>query len=256
MGVMPDTRALLAVDVIASASNPGYHRDRLWGELSAMLTNGLSAAGLTPQEVVQYEPTGDGALYTFPDNRLGILVDLAQRLDELAAERNRWTKPDIRLRIAVEVGAVGEGPEYYSPRVDLNRLLGAPVFKALIGRCITENTDGLGNSAVHSGLVVSDQVFRGVFGGAYTALVRETEFVQLSLVHKEFHERAWIRVPGVDARTLAEFAGEIDPAEASSDVESVAGRTVQVTNTITGNAKNSVQAGVVYGGVHLGRGRG
>jgi hypothetical protein len=255
MGVMPDTRALLAIDVIASASNPGYYRDRLWGELNGLLGAGFRDAGLTPEEVVQYEPAGDGGLYTFPDNRLGVLVDLAHRLDGLAAERNRWTKPDIRLRVAVEVGAVGDGPGYYSPKVDLDRLLGAPVFKALLGRCIDEHTDDLGNCAVHSGLILSDQVFRGVFGGDYTGLVRGNEFVELSAVRKEFSEQAWVRVPGVDTRSLAHFAAEIDSSEADPDTESAAERPVRVTNTITGTAKNSVQAGVVNGGVHLGRGR-
>jgi hypothetical protein len=256
MGIMPNTRALLAVDVIASASNPGYHRDRLWGALTEMLRSGFVAAGLTLEEVVQYEPTGDGALYTFPATRLGVLVDLAHRLDELAADRNCWSKPDIRLRIAVEVGAVGDAPGYYSPKVDLSRLLGASAFKALVKRCIAENTDDQGNCSVNSGLIVSDPAFRSAFGGDYTTLVRESEFVQLAAVHKEFSEQAWVRIPGVDARTLTEFASETSASDTTQEVESVVGVPMRVTNTVSGTMKNSVQAGVVYGGVNLGRGQG
>jgi hypothetical protein len=256
MAVMPGTRALLAVDVIGSARNPGYHRDRLWGELTAMLRSGFDAAGLTPAEVVGYEPTGDGALYTLPDNRLGALVDLTQRLDELAANRNRWSKPDIRLRVAVEMGAVGDGPDYYSPKVDLNRLLGASAFKELVKRCVTENTDELGNCPINSSLIVSGPAFRSVFGGDYTTLVRETDFVRLAAVHKEFNEQAWVRVPGVDTRTLAKFADEITTSEPVEDVEPMAGSSVRVTNTVTGTMTDSQQFGVVNGGVRIGRGRG
>jgi hypothetical protein len=255
MTTMPGTRALLAVDVIGSARNPGYHRDRLWGELTAMLRSGFDAVGLTPAEVVGCEPTGDGALYTLPDHRLGVLVDLAQRLDELAANRNRWSKPDIRLRVAVEIGAVGDGPAYYSPKIDLNRLLGAAAFKELVNRCVTENTDELGNCPINSSLIVSGPAFRSVFGGDYTTLVRETEFVRLAAVHKEFNEQAWVRVPGVDARTLARFAEEITSSEPAEDVEAAAGMPMRVTNTVNGSMTDSVQAGVVTGGVHIGRGR-
>jgi hypothetical protein len=255
MGEMPATRALLGIDVIASASSPGYHRDRLWGALTALLSEALRTSGLTPDEVASYETTGDGALYTFPDHRLGVVVDLAQRLDELAAERNRWHKPDIRVRVAIEVGAVGDGPAYFSPKVDTNRLLDAPAFKSLVVRCIAENTDQRGLCSVNSGLVLSDAAFRGVFGGAYTTLVRETDFVALSVVNKEFSERAWVRIPGVDARTLAEYASEIAQPDTEPDTGSFPVPPMRVTNTVSGNMKNSVQAGVVYGGVNLGGGR-
>lgn len=248
---MPDTRALLGVDVIGSASNPGYHRDALWGELSQMLRTALTESGITPDEVKKYEPTGDGALYAFSAARLGTAVDLSDRLGELAADRNRWEKPDIRLRIAVEIGAVGDGTGYYSPTIWLTRLLGADAFKHLVNECISANTDRQGNSPISSALIVSQNAFRSVFGGDYTK-VRETDFAELTVANKEFSEPAYVRIPGVDARTIAELATR-QPATASQETDETARGSVTVRNTSHGPMKDSFQIGVVHGGVHHNR---
>lgn len=255
MGAMPDTRALLGVDVVASAGNPGYHLDRVWGALSEMLSEALDASGITPDDVVRYEPVGDGALYTFPNDRLGAVVDLSDRLDKLAERHNRWHKPDLRLRVAVELGAVGDGPGYDAPRIRLNRMLAADTFKALVNTCVGANADEKGNSPVNSGLIMSDAAFRSVFGGDYTSLVRQTDFAPLDVVNKEFTDRAWVRVPGVDARTLAEFAEHLEPSIDGNDEETATTYPMRVTNHISGNAEHSLQAGIVTGGVYFGRDR-
>lgn len=247
MGGMPDTRALIGVDVIASASNPGYHLQRLAGALNTMLGQAFAATGITPDEVLQNEQLGDGALYVLPGNRLGALVDLSDHLDKLAGQHNQWSKPDLRLRIAIDTGPVGDPGGYYSPKIRLARLLDAQRFRALVQRCVDENTDAKGNSAVHSGLIMSDAARQTVFGGDYTS-VRENDFVKYEVTTKESTETAWSRVPGVDARTLTDYlADTTDTAELRQETDD---RVTHITNTITGQVRNAIQAGVLYGGVH------
>lgn len=246
MVLMPDSQALLGVDVIGSASSPGYHRDRQWGALSTMLGTALTSSGITPDMVRHYEPTGDGALYTLPRHRLGTVVDLTDRLDKLAAEHNRWNKPDIRLRVSIEIGPVGPEPGYFTPKIYLARMLGAAEFRALVNECIQRNTDPVGNSSINTGLILSNAAFREVFAGDYTDVVRQTEFARLPVTSKEFSDTAWIRVPGLDAHTLARFAAGTD-ADAPRPAA-----THSTINHVGGNMTDSVQAEVVKGGIHFG----
>lgn len=239
---MPETRVLLGVDVIGSAANPGYHYNALWRALERMLGTALAESGIPPGELLDVEPGGDGALYTLPNHRLGTMLDLTARLDELAATHNRSRKPEIRLRMAVEMGAVGDETGYYAPKVRLSRLLNAAAFKALMRRCLTEGPDG----SVNSGLIVSSPAFREAFGGAYTANVRQHEFAEIEASEKEFREKAWVRVPGLDSRTLTEFAEA--PATAPAPPGSGRGR---VVNQVFGSM-NGVQAGDVHGDIHFG----
>lgn len=255
MALMPDSRALLGVDVIASASSPGYHRDRQWGALSAMLGTALAHSGITPEMVVHYEPTGDGALYTLPSHCLGTVFDLTDRLDTLAAEHNRWQKPDIRLRVSIDIGAVGEEPGYYTPKIYLTRMLGAAAFRTLVNTCIRDNADDVGNSVVHTALIVSGAAFREVFGGDYTRL-RRADFAELPVTSKEFSDTAWIRVPGFDARTLARTAAEsAEPTEQGGALQRDSDQAGSLVNYVHGSMTGSVQARVIEGDIHFGKDR-
>jgi hypothetical protein len=248
MDVMPETRALLGVDVIGSAANEGHHYDPLWRALDRMLGRALAGRGIPDDEVLDYEPGGDGALYTLPSRRLGGVLDLADDLDRLAAEHNRSRKPDIRLRIAVEVGAVGEGPGYFAPKIWRGRLLNSAAFKELMKHCLHKRPEG----SVNTGLIVSAPAFREAFGGDYTAVVRRHDFVEIEASEKEFTEPAWVRVPGLDSRTLAEFvsASQAKPETPKPVVEPEA----KVVNQVYGTM-NGVQAGDVHGDINFGTGR-
>jgi hypothetical protein len=217
-----------------------------------MLAEALEGSGITPGDVVRHEPVGDGALYVFPDRLLGSVVDLAERLDKLAERHNRWQQPLLRLRVAVHVGAVGDEPGLYAPMTHLNRLLDADSFKALVNRCVEANGDGQGTSTVNSGMIMSAAAFRTVFGGDYTSLVHDSDFAELDVANKEFAERAWVRVPGVSRATLAGLIDDErlpDVAEQEVSVD----HTIHVNNYVRGRMENSVQAGVVHGGVYFGR---
>lgn len=254
MELVPESQVLLGVDVIGSARNPGHHLNPLWLSLARMLNAAFQASGIRDDELTDVELAGDGALYTLPTSRLGTVLDFSQRLDQLAAEHNRWRKPDIRLRIAVEMGVVGEEPGYYAAKIYRSRLLNAPVFKRLVERCLAERPDG----SVNTGLIVSGQVYREAFGGDYTQLVKPADFAELEVTNKEFTERARVRVPGFDARSLTEFAvaagaPEDQHNETRQDVDAAGpDGGVRVTNRVVGDM-HGVQAGIVHGDITFGR---
>ncbi|HEX6352695.1 hypothetical protein [Actinophytocola sp.] len=52
-----------------------------------------------------------------------------------------------------------------------------------------------------------------MFGGDHTALVRQAEFAEVSVAIKEFRDRAWVRVPGFDARSLRGFIADEEETE-------------------------------------------
>ncbi|MET0234794.1 MAG: hypothetical protein ABW224_09175 [Kibdelosporangium sp.] len=236
MNPLPQHRALLGVDVIGSARNPGHHLGALKAATDTMTRVALAESGILATHVTDWQSTGDGVLVTLPSSDLGALFDTATRMEELAAQHNRWSKPEVRLRIAIHVGPVGDEPGYYEPRIAHSRLLNAPAFKKIVERCLAERPDG----SVNTGLIVSDDAFRTVFGGDHTRLVRQPEFASITVQDKEFSQPAWIRIPGFEARSLT--AAPRQPASTAS-----------VQNVVTGDM-HGVQAHTIHGGITFGQG--
>ncbi|GAB3584984.1 hypothetical protein GCM10027445_61900 [Amycolatopsis endophytica] len=247
MTVMPESRVLLGVDVIGSAAQPGHYRRALWAALNRMLEAALSESGIGPEEVIDHEYTGDGALYTLPSTRLGSVVDLTQYLERRAGEHNRWHRPDLRLRLAVEVGAVGDSPGYYGPKISHSRLLNAGAFRRVLGRCLEEGD----SEAPNTGLILSGAAFRETFAADYVHSVRRAEFAELTIHEKEFREQAWIRVPGFDARTLTAFS---QPLPAPQPSASARGEHPQSVHNQVNGIMRGLQAGVIHGSVTFGEG--
>jgi hypothetical protein len=239
MDLVAEQRVLLGLDVIGSASAPGAELNRVAGAWQTILHDALRAGGIGASDVLASEAQGDGAVLTLPYPLLGKVVDLAQRLHERAAAHNRTSRPEIRLRIAVHAGPLPEHG-YARTRIDHARLLDAPVLKELLARCHETADDG-----AHTGLVLSDQVFRSVFGGDHTELVRSTEFAELAVSAKEFRTNAWVRVPGFDARSLAALS---TPGRKTAEPDAAG-----VHNQVNG-VMNGVQAGTVHGGITFGAG--
>ncbi|GGP41966.1 hypothetical protein [Saccharothrix coeruleofusca] len=238
MNRIPEHRALFGVDVVGAARNEGHHLTAVRQAVDMMVEQALRRGGIGSADVLEWETTGDGALLTLPSGWLGALLDVAHHLDTIAEEHNRWYKPDIRFRIAVEVGPVGPQPGLYEPKIAHARLLGAPAFKELFARCAEHNPD------TTTCLILSEQALRAVFGGGYTRYARRSDFAPVPVRHKEFVETAWVRVPGFDARSIREFAARAEPRESPATPHSV-------TNTVHGTM-NGVQAGTITGGVHIG----
>jgi hypothetical protein len=243
MELVPESRVLLGVDVVGSASNPGYYLSPLVRTVNRMLDTAIRASGIRDDEILDVESGGDGALYTLPSSRLGSVLDFSERLDQLVAKHNQWQKPDIRLRIAVELGAVGDAAGYYPAKIYRSRLMNATAFKKLLARCLSERPPG----SVNTALIVSAPAFREAFGGDYTELVKRVDFAEMPVAEKEFQETSWVRVPGLDANSVANIAAADQVTDSAT---AVMDRTV-VTNHVNG-AMHGVQAGIVSGGITIG----
>jgi hypothetical protein len=236
--LVPQHRALLGVDVIGSARNPGYHLNAVRTILDEVLDLALTRSGIASSEVLKRDSTGDGALLTLPSERLGGVLDAAHHLENALAERNKWHKPEVRLRIAVEVGPVGDESGFYAAKITLTRLLDAAAFKELVKRRFGAQGDDGANTA----LIISDHAWRTAFSGDHTRAMRQSEFAPLSVRDKEYATTAWVRIPGLDASAGGAPAHPpaFDPAEHGRVVN-------QVHGTMHG-----VQAGVVNGNITLG----
>lgn len=242
MDTVPDSRVLFGVDVVESATHPGYHLDAIPRVLNGLLSRTFTESGIQDRDIIDAETAGDAVLYTLPTHCLGKVVDAGQRLEASTLEHNRWSKPEVRLRIAVEQGSVADSGGYHHPKITRARLLESDVFKAVLSR-------SFGNHAEDppcTGLIVSAAVFKQVFAGNYTALVHRGDFAEVHVSKKELHETAYIRVPGLDAERISEHAGE---HRAKTHPPQAPGPAVH--NHVTGNMRG-VQAGNIHGNVNVG----
>ena len=247
MDAVPEHRALLGVDVVGSGGLAGYHLSAVPEAVNTLVDRAFVKIGLDPVgDVLHREHTGDGAWLTVSSTCVGALMEAAYALDELARERNRWRKPDILLRLAIEEGPVGAPGGFYHPKIVLARLLDGSAFKGLFARCATEKPD-----TVATGLVISGRVKDDVFGGNYTSsAVRSDQFVELTVEHKEFRSSAWAYIPGFDTASLARLA-ETRP-EVPESKDATEARNQVVANNV-GRDMWTVQTDQVHGGVTFGR---
>ncbi|MGW0518262.1 hypothetical protein [Crossiella sp. NPDC003009] len=249
---LPVNRTVLGIDLIDSGSNPGYHLDVAAQKTQELIGAALASRQVMKADAVDWQHTGDGLLAAFPEELLGDIIDATQVLDDLAAEHNRWRKPDIRLRISVGVGPLPGHEGLHRTNVDCARMLDAKVFRQVVSRCAEASP-----LEFSTGLIISAKAYQDVFSGPYTELVRQRDFGQISFQHKETASTAWIRVPHFEAATLLTFA-EAEPAPsttaASGPAVSAAGG--GVVNQVNGTMRDSIQAGEVRGGIHFHGGRG
>jgi hypothetical protein len=249
-------RTLLGVDVIDSARTAPHLLPQVPTVLETLVGAGMDGVGISRDDALDVQFTGDGWLYAFPSRHLGRVVDLGRTLDAIVAEHNKWNKLELRLRLAVEVGPLPDGPGFHPSNIARARLLEAPAFKALARRCIAERPDG----SMSTAMIISDAVFQPLFRGDHTRVARASDFARLPVTNKEFVSSAWVAVPGFDARTLAAMIAEDQPA-ASAPVDKAAGPVEETEPTRGGKAKNSlsgrvtgpvVQARDVTGGINIG----
>ncbi|MFI6102304.1 hypothetical protein ACIA8G_42705 [Lentzea sp. NPDC051213] len=239
MNPVPQHRALLGVDVIGSAQLPGYLMNAVPATISELVGAALAQSGIEPDDVLSVESPGDGALMVLPSGHLGAALDAAVRLDQLTIDHNRWRKPEVRLRVAVHVGPVGDDG-FHRARITHTRLLDAPEFKDLLKRCQEEGGEDTANTA----LIVSAEALDTAFSGDHTQVARRSDFASLAVSNKEYRHEAWVRVPGFDARSLAAFT----TAHSAPEPEA------RIQNVVHGDM-NGVQAGNVHGGLNYYGGR-
>jgi hypothetical protein len=237
---VPQHRALLGVDVIGSAQLPGYLMNAVPGTISDLVGTALTQSGIGPDDVLSLESPGDGALLVLPSGQLGAVLDAAVRLDQLTIDHNRWHKPEVRLRVAVHVGPVGDDDGFYRARITHTRLLDAPEFKDLLKRCHDEGSEDTVNTA----LIVSSEALDTAFSGDHTQVARRGDFASLAVSHKEYRHDAWVRVPGFDPRSLAAFSSSADAPDPVARTQ----------NIVHGNM-HGIQADTINGGLTFYGGR-
>ena len=248
METVAEFRTLLGVDVIDSARTAPHLLPQVPNVLETLLAAGMESVGIPRDDAVDRQYTGDGFLYAFPSSMLGRVIDLGRALDAIVGEHNKWNKLELRLRLAVEVGPLPDGPGFHPSNIAQARLLEAPAFKLLVRRCIAERPDGTMSTA----MIISDAVYQPLFRGDHTKVARPTDFAPLRVTNKEFVSNAWVCVPGFDARTLTELiaADGQAPAPAAPVEESNPTPHGGNSNVFTGSMKNGVMANVVHGSVN------
>lgn len=239
MNPVPQHRALLGVDVIGSARLPAYLMNAVPGTISKLVDSALEQSGVEPDHVLSVESPGDGVLMVLPSGQLGAVLDAAVRLDQLTIDHNRWSKPEVRLRVAVHVGPVGDDG-FHRARITHTRLLDAPEFKDLLKRCQSEGAEETATTA----LIVSSEALDTAFSGDHTQVARRGDFASLPVAHKEYRHDAWVRVPGFDPRSLAGFVGAASAPEPAARNQNIAY-----------GAMSGVQAGNVGGDLNFHGGR-
>lgn len=249
MDNLADLRTLLGVDVIDSARTAPHLLPQVPTVLDTLLRAAMDGVGISRDDAVDVQFTGDGWLYAFPTALLGRVVDLGHALDGIVAQHNKWNKLELRLRLAVDVGPLPAEPGFHPANIARARLLEAPVFKLLARRCIAERPDG----SMSTAMIISDTVHELLFRGDHTEAARAVDFAELPVTNKEYSARAWVAVPGFDARSLAALVAEDAPPPPSAPVEESNSTPVgNVSNVINGKVGKSVAAHTIHGGVHFG----
>jgi hypothetical protein len=243
--IPPEMRTLLGVDVIDSARTAPHLRPQVPVVLETLLSAGMDAVGISRDDAVDAQYTGDGWLYAFPIGLLGRVVDLGRTLDGIVTEHNRWNKLELRLRLAVDAGPLPDTQGFHAANISRARLLEAPAFKLLARECMAARADG----SMSTAMIMSDIVYRTVFDGAYAKVARVIDFASLAVTNKEFNARAWVAVPGFDARTLAEMAEQDGTAASAPVEESEPTHGGRVKNTIKTNSGHAVAAHTINGGI-------
>ncbi|WP_145736617.1 hypothetical protein [Saccharopolyspora dendranthemae] len=88
----------------------------------------------------------------------------------------------------------------YRPNIDVCRLLDADEFQALVKRW----RSSLPADRFTTALILSDDAHRAVFGGDYTRAITRHDFGSMNIRHKEFDQKAWVRIAGVNPAQLTE----------------------------------------------------
>lgn len=249
MDLVPEYRAVLGVDAVGAGRLPGWHLDELHDAVQRTVRQALSSVAIEGADIVQFDPTGDGALVTVTSRCAGALLDATDLIDELVVDHNRWRKPEMRLRMAVEIGPVA-ARGLSATKVAAARMLDAKAFKDVFSRCVETGAP----DRIATALVLSDGVLDAVVNAGRSRRVRPTDLAPLRVTNKEFDRSAWVRVPGLDAGSLGRLTdGPVvspePPTRTSGPVPGSVGPSVV---NIASGMTNGVQAGVVNGGISFG----
>lgn len=206
MKLDPVHRSLVAVDI------EGYSRRKNQGHLELrvalrqMLTDAFDSVRveIAPEE---QQDQGDGFLTLVkPDVSKVVLVDgLVRELENGLRRFNHYRKKEgkIRLRVALHSGEVHLDGRGFpgEATVTVMRLIEAEKLKNALATTIKDIA-----------VIVSGSLYRDVVIHGYRAIVPE-EYGRVEVSVKDFHEPAWVRVPGCPA---ADFMSDFSADEPSA----------------------------------------
>jgi hypothetical protein len=189
-------RLLLAVDAKGYGGVDVVTQRQLQEAIQRLLGESAAAAGLA-RERWQTQVGGDSVFAVLPEgaSEPGLVDPFMRHLDAGLRDfnRNRVREAWLRLRAAVHFGTAAPAANGFEGRgpVEIGRMLDSRVLRAALAAapdaCLA--------------LAVSATVFNDVIGEAYTT-IRAQDFREVRIAEKEYAGRAWIWVPGYDAKSL------------------------------------------------------
>jgi hypothetical protein len=211
----PPEKALFVVDVKDFSKTPESHMPLVLRDLDSILTRVFTRIGLAEEwEQKESRPTGDGAIYALPPNRMSWLVDpvLSSLNQDLIRHNKNQPKsmPAMRLRVSIDVGPLPpEDPSDAS--VNACRLINSDLAYAGM-KAAVEN-------GAYVAAVVSQNIFNRVVSAGRLDLLSESDFVPATAQvtgkpsFNDLNERAYVHVPAVsrtsiEAHLAARSAGQ------------------------------------------------
>ncbi|WP_197319447.1 hypothetical protein [Saccharomonospora sp. NB11] len=252
MRKMPSTRALFGYDIIGASSHDDDQLEPLRAAAHDLVDATLRDEGVDLEARANYAPTGDGALAAFEEADLPLLIDAIDVLHRKLRERNRWHKPELRLRISIHAAPVHlvERESFQRGPIDLARILDAAPLKSIATRLRDFRPDTVFG-------IVSDQAFRTAVRGRYTDRIYVEDFASITVENKEFTDRCWICAPGVDARRISEVldpeipTGQAEARSERTQAPNSGTQTIGLSNaTFNGNNYAPMNFGFPQGNAH------
>ncbi|MER6355185.1 hypothetical protein ABT186_26050 [Streptomyces sp. NPDC001634] len=189
-------RLLLAVDAKGYGGVDVLTQRQLQEAIQRLLGEAADAAGLQ-RERWETQEAGDSVLAVLPEgaSEPDLVDPFMRHLDAGLRAFNHGRLPEARLRLraAVHFGTASPAANGFVGRapVEIGRMLDSAMLRSALAAapeaCLA--------------LAVSATVFNDVVREAYTT-IRAQEFHEVLIEEKEYAGRAWIWVPGHDARAL------------------------------------------------------
>lgn len=247
---------ILAVDVRQYSRHNSARQDKITELLDGVLRKAADRADLRElfQDNSFHAYRGDGYLIGFPPSLVAPVVD--RYFDSLQAELRRRATDlrangiELRLRASLHLGPVRSFDALVadSPAgkvmVESGRMIDTAPVRALLDHSDPEVT--------LVATMVSEEVMKQVIEAGHTVR-KASEFVAapLRLDTKGYAGTGYLRVPVPSGELLRQGLLHGQP---DGDTEEPTGKTLQpddlVSNSFSGKAKQSIQAGTVHGGIH------
>ncbi|AXB45933.1 hypothetical protein [Amycolatopsis albispora] len=235
---------MFGYDIVGSSSNEDDELDEMRRNAARYVEEAFAHSGVQTAHRANYSSTGDGAFASFPETDLPALIDSAHYLDGQLHIHNRKFLPPIRLRLSVHTGPLEVTDSHIFQRrtIELARGLDARSFKK-----ITEQIERYRPPTI--ALIVSDQAYRVAVQGRYTERLHPHNFGELVVRNKEFTERCWVHVPGLDAERVKELTQDVELKTTSEPKQPRTHR----NNKNRGNLVNGDNSGTLINNVNEGR---